>query len=126
MSETTSNPSQAAPQSAGASVGQEVGSQPGHQGAGQEVGSNQPKKSAEQKIVPKKYYDIAGERIDEDTFKREREKAKGADKALREAAQLRKQYEDFQKRLSEDPSSLLSDNSIPKEKRRQLAEKLFL
>lgn len=53
-------------------------------------------------------------------------KIKAADEKFREAAQLRKQVEEFQRKLEEDPESFFNDPRIPKQKRREMAEKLLL
>lgn len=53
-------------------------------------------------------------------------KIKAADEKFREAAALRKQVEDFHKKLEEDPESFFNDPRIPKQKRREMAEKLLL
>lgn len=53
-------------------------------------------------------------------------KMKAADEKFREAAALRKQVEDFHKKLEEDPESFFNDPRIPKQKRREMAEKLLM
>jgi hypothetical protein len=53
-------------------------------------------------------------------------KMKAADEKFREAAELRKQVEDFHKKLENDPESFFNDPRIPKQKRREMAEKLLM
>lgn len=53
-------------------------------------------------------------------------KTRAADEKFREAAAMRKQVEEFQRKLEEDPESFFNDPRIPKQKRREMAEKLLL
>lgn len=53
-------------------------------------------------------------------------KNKAADEKFREAAAMRKQVEEFHKKLEEDPESFFNDPRIPKQKRREMAEKLLM
>jgi hypothetical protein len=53
-------------------------------------------------------------------------KEKAADQKFREAAELKKQYDAFEKKLAEDPESFFNDPRIPKQKRREIAEKLLM
>jgi hypothetical protein len=53
-------------------------------------------------------------------------KEKAADQKFREAADLKKQVAEFEKRLTDDPESFFNDPRIPKQKRREIAEKLLM
>jgi hypothetical protein len=53
-------------------------------------------------------------------------KEKAADQKFREAAEMRKQMAEFEKKLAEDPESFFNDPRIPKQKRREIAEKLLM
>lgn len=68
---------------------------------------------------PKKnFLDIDGERIDEDTVKREFKKWRGADGKFREASEMRKEHEEFLK----DPEAYLNNKKVSLDKRK-VAEK---
>ena len=53
-------------------------------------------------------------------------KEKAADAKFREAAELKKQVAEFEKKLADDPESFFNDPRIPKQKRREVAEKLLM
>lgn len=53
-------------------------------------------------------------------------KEKAADQKFREAAEMRKQIAEFEKKLADDPESFFNDPRIPKQKRREIAEKLLM
>lgn len=61
------------------------------------------------------------EKVDEDTLLREYQKAKAADKKFQEAAKIRQEYEEFQRKLKESPEELLNDPNLPID-RQKLAE----
>jgi Fe2+ transport system protein B len=53
-------------------------------------------------------------------------KEKAADQKFREAAELKKQVAEFESKLANDPESFFNDPRIPKQKRREIAEKLLM
>lgn len=86
-----------------------------------------PPKSEEPKPEPKPKrwltakVDGKEEKVDEDTLLREYQKAKAADKKFQEAAKIRQEYEEFQRKLRESPEELLNDPNLPID-RQKLAE----
>ena len=68
---------------------------------------------------PKKtFLDIDGEQVDLDEVKRDRKKWRGADGKFREAAEMRKEHDEFLK----DPENYLNNRKLPLDKRK-IAEK---
>ena len=68
---------------------------------------------------PKKtFLDLDGEQVDLDEVKRDRKKWRGADGKFREAAEMRKEHDEFLK----DPESYLNNRKLPLDKRK-IAEK---
>jgi hypothetical protein len=70
----------------------------------------------ESKETPKK------RSIEETIFSKE----KAADQKFREAAELRKKNEEFERLLEEDPEKFFLDPRIPKQKKREIAEKILM
>lgn len=70
-------------------------------------------------------FDVDGEKLTLAEIKQLREKAKGADQKFREAAEAKKQVEQFMERFQQDPLSVLKDKRLPINQR-ELAEKMLL
>lgn len=87
----------------------------------------EPKKAAEPKpAAPKpQVFEVDGEKLTLAEIKQLREKAKGADQKFREAAEAKKQVEQFMERFQQDPLSILKDKRLPINQR-ELAEKMLL
>lgn len=87
-----------------------------------------PEKAPEAKPVapkPDPIFEFDGRKFTQAEIKRELEKAKGSDAKFREAAEHRKQVEDFMEAFQKDPLSVLKDKRIPID-RKSLGEKLLL
>lgn len=88
-----------------------------------------PAKAPEAKpAAPKKpdpIFEIDGRKLTPAEIKRELEKAKGADAKFREAAEYRKQLDQFMEAFQKDPLSILKDKRLPIN-RKELGEKLLL
>ena len=92
-----------------------------------------PKAPAETKKAPEpkpaapkpQVFEIDGEKLTAAEIKQLREKAKGADQKFREAAEAKKQVEQFMERFQQDPLSILRDKRLPINQR-ELAEKMLL
>lgn len=67
---------------------------------------------------PKRFFEVDGERVDEDTVKRDLKKWRGADGKFREASEMRREHEEFLK----DPENYLNNRKLPLDKRK-IAEK---
>lgn len=65
-------------------------------------------------------------KVDEQTLLKDYSKYTAADEKFREAADIRKKNEDFERRLVEDPEAFLNDDRIPRAKRREIAEKILM
>jgi hypothetical protein len=65
------------------------------------------------------------EKVDEETLVREYQKAKAAEKRFQEAAKIRQEYEEFQRKLKENPEELLNDPNLPID-RQKLAEQWIM
>lgn len=65
------------------------------------------------------------EKVDEETLIREYQKARAADKKFQEAAKIRQEYEEFQRKLKESPEELLNDPNLPID-RQKLAEQWIM
>lgn len=70
-------------------------------------------------------FEVDGEKLTLAEIKQLREKAKGADQKFREAAEAKKQVEQFMERFQQDPLSILKDKRLPINQR-ELAEKMLL
>jgi hypothetical protein len=87
-----------------------------------------PEKAPEAKPAapkPDPIFEFDGRKLTQAEIKRELEKARGADAKFREAAEHRKQVEDFMEAFQKDPLSILKDKRIPID-RKSLGEKLLL
>lgn len=87
-----------------------------------------PEKAPEAKPAapkPDPIFEFDGRKLTHAEIKRELEKAKGSDAKFREAAEHRKQVEDFMEAFQKDPLSILRDKRIPID-RKSLGEKLLL
>jgi len=88
-----------------------------------------PKAAPEAKPEPPKpkpqVIEIDGEKLTVAELKQLREKAKGADQKFREAAETRKQLEQFVEAFKKDPLSILQQADLPID-RKSLGEKLLL
>lgn len=95
--------------------------------------SAEPKAKAAPKAAPEakpaapkpQVFDVDGEKLTLAEIKQLREKAKGADQKFREAAEAKKQVEQFMERFQQDPLSILKDKRLPINQR-ELAEKMLL
>jgi len=74
---------------------------------------------------PKKYFDIDGERVEEEEITRNYKKYRSADAKFREAADTRRQVEQFMEALQKDPEAVLNDPRLSID-RKKLAEKWLL
>lgn len=86
-----------------------------------------PEKAPEAKpAAPKpQVFEVDGERLTVAEIKQLREKAKGADQRFREAAENKKQVEQFMEAFQKDPLSVLRDKRVPID-RKSLGERLLL
>lgn len=85
-----------------------------------------PKAPEPKPAAPKpQVFDVDGEKLTLAEIKQLREKAKGADAKFREAAEAKKQVEQFMERFQQDPLSILKDKRLPINQR-ELAEKMLL
>jgi hypothetical protein len=85
---------------------------------------SEPKPEAPKKPAPQ-VFEVDGEKLTAAEIKQLREKAKGADAKFREAAEAKKQVEQFMERFQQDPLSILKDKRLPINQR-ELAEKMLL
>lgn len=103
-----------------------------------DVPQEQPKEQATPKAEPKEpkpepkpkrwleaKIDGKTEKVDEETLVREYQKAKAAEKRFQEAAKIRQEYEEFQRKLKENPEELLNDPNLPID-RQKLAEQWIM
>lgn len=82
-----------------------------------------PKAPEAKPAAPKpQVFEVDGEKLTLAEIKQLREKAKGADQKFREAAEAKKQVEQFMERFQQDPLSVLKDKRLPINQR-ELAEK---
>jgi hypothetical protein len=65
-------------------------------------------------------------KVDEQTLLKDYSKYTAADEKFREAADIRKRNEDFERRIVDDPEAFLNDERIPKAKRREIAERILM
>lgn len=85
-----------------------------------------PKAPEPKPAAPKpQVFEVDGEKLTLAEIKQLREKAKGADQKFREAAEAKKQVEQFMERFQQDPLSILKDKRLPINQR-ELAEKMLL
>jgi len=84
--------------------------------------SESPKTESNGQVAPKQEVAPKKPSREESIYSKE----KAADQKFREAAEMKKQIAEFEKKLAEDPESFFNDPRIPKQKRREIAEKLLM
>lgn len=109
------------PEETGTSTGQEVATSE----TTEERPANETTTQKERRILEAKVNGRAV-KIDEETLLRDYAKYSAADEKFREAADLRKKNEDFERRIIDDPEAFMNDERIPRAKRREIAEKILI